>query len=116
MALFTMESRLTAAARLLLPSLLLLSSLASLARGATQCYDLQGNKLGVDDPKPCNSNSQQVSQCCGPNDYCLSNGMCLDVGGDNFYSIHACSDPTWKAPCQRVCQDQGAISRSSVLR
>src|SRR5438046_10766551 len=46
-----------------------------------------------------------VSSCCSPDDYCLTNGYCMDAGWDNAISRGACTDKTFGSPlCSQHCQ------------
>lgn len=60
------------------------------------------SKIRTDDGDwvPCDS-SKSVSHCCSSKDYCLDNGLCLDAGANNYFSIQGCTDPSWPAgsPC-----------------
>ena len=51
----------------------------------------------VDGWYPCNANASN-STCCGGVNFCLSNGLCLDGGSNNFFSIQGCTGPSWNAP------------------
>lgn len=51
---------------------------------------------------PCN-NHGSAAACCGPNYYCLSNGLCW---GDLHLGRGSCTDPTWQAPgCAELCRN-----------
>lgn len=70
------------------------------AASATDCYDYNGNVYAGQ--WPCNPD-QTVSSCCSYPDYCLNNGLCLDAGGNNFYSQQGCTDPAYGDSCNRRC-------------
>ena len=79
--------------------------LARLANAST-CYRADGNPFVLVSPLspwvPCNA-SAEVSTCCSAGDYCLGNGLCLDAGQNNLYTIQGCTSPNWGAPCHRYC-------------
>ncbi len=83
---------------------MMLSLLATLflviAQSDAACYDTAGNKH--DTFLPCNA-SANVSVCCGASDYCLDNGLCLDAGGDNIFTVQGCTSAQWEAPCKQYC-------------
>ncbi|CAJ2506328.1 Uu.00g004580.m01.CDS01 [Anthostomella pinea] len=81
--------------------------LVGVARGASQCYDVSGNLKST--MSPCDP-SADVSVCCSDSDYCLDNGLCLDAGGDNMFTVQGCSSKTWEAPCRQYCPDEGQTS------
>lgn len=62
---------------------------------------------GTPDPemKPCDPTAK-VSTCCRPDDFCLSNGLCLGGGGNNGFSQQGCTKEKWDFPCQQLCTDQ----------
>ncbi|KAK0624880.1 hypothetical protein B0T17DRAFT_255182 [Bombardia bombarda] len=67
------------------------------------CYKLDGapySRIRPDDGDwvPCD-NTARVSSCCSSKDYCMGNGMCLDAGANNYFSLQGCTDPSWPAPC-----------------
>lgn len=61
------------------------------------CYNEGGS---VSSDIPCNSSSS-VSQCCGANWACLSNGLCQEHG-TTAYSQGTCTDPTFQG-CLSFC-------------
>ncbi|KAK3329218.1 hypothetical protein B0H66DRAFT_596815 [Apodospora peruviana] len=90
----------------LLLLLVLLAAAADLVAGT--CYRIDGlpySKIRTDDGDwiPCD-NSATVSSCCSAKDYCLGNGLCLDAGANNYFSIQGCTDPSWPAPCVKTPQ------------
>ncbi|KAK3693390.1 hypothetical protein B0T22DRAFT_505108 [Podospora appendiculata] len=79
----------------------LLLCLADVVAGT--CYKLDGtpySKIRTDDGDwvPCD-NTARISSCCSSKDYCLGNGLCLDAGANNYFSIQGCTDPSWPEPC-----------------
>ncbi|KAJ6784698.1 hypothetical protein PWT90_00441 [Aphanocladium album] len=76
-------------------SLLMLNA----AGAAATCYSYEGKALPM---SPCDG-SGSISPCCGDNDFCLSNGLCLNAGGNNAYSQQGCTDKDWKPPCKKHC-------------
>lgn len=77
------------------PWLLLLIS----TRAAAKCYSYEGNEIGA---YPCNTTAE-ISPCCGSNDFCLSNGLCLNAGGNNAFTQQGCTDKAWGDPCRKYC-------------
>ncbi|KAL4786419.1 hypothetical protein BJX76DRAFT_355147 [Aspergillus varians] len=50
--------------------------------------------------------SDQYTSCCGTNDLCLSNGLCLSVSHQPFVlSRGACTDPEWGSGCPQYCRN-----------
>ncbi|KAK3335241.1 hypothetical protein B0T19DRAFT_3333 [Cercophora scortea] len=85
----------------LLAVIALLLCLADVVAGT--CYKLDGSpysKIRTDDGDwvPCD-NTARISPCCSSKDYCLGNGLCLDAGANNYFSIQGCTDPSWPEPC-----------------
>jgi hypothetical protein len=56
---------------------------------------------------PCNTSSA-ISNCCSPDDYCMSNGLCMDAVIDNVISQQGCTDKTWAGSCQNYCSGTAA--------
>ncbi|KAJ4159482.1 uncharacterized protein LMH87_008382 [Akanthomyces muscarius] len=77
------------------PWLLLLIS----TRAAATCYSYEGKELSA---YPCNATAK-ISPCCGSDDLCLSNGLCLNAGGNNAFAQQGCTDRDWGAPCHKYC-------------
>jgi hypothetical protein len=69
---------------------------------AAVCYKVNGQADPNGSLVPCNPNAA-VSMCCSSSDYCLSNGLCLNSGGNNGFSIQGCTDQNWGALCQMRC-------------
>ncbi|OIW32598.1 hypothetical protein CONLIGDRAFT_630271 [Coniochaeta ligniaria NRRL 30616] len=67
---------------------------------AASCYTPSGNASTT--LIPCNP-GDPVSHCCSESDFCLSNGLCLNAGGNNGYSVQGCTDKNWGAPCDMRC-------------
>jgi len=63
------------------------------------CYNSAGS---VAPWFPCNL-SEAITPCCNNVDFCMSNGICLNGGADNSFTIQGCTDPDWRSPCNRVC-------------
>ncbi|KAK4215434.1 hypothetical protein QBC37DRAFT_372065 [Rhypophila decipiens] len=72
---------------------------------ATPCYRANGTR---DETLFACNPSDDTSPCCRANDLCLSNGLCLNLGGhgDNSYSTQGCTDPKWGSPCLSRCGDK----------
>ncbi|KAI1381099.1 hypothetical protein F4677DRAFT_116857 [Hypoxylon crocopeplum] len=72
------------------------------------CYNSQGfpwaftSQEPVEAWKACDPGAE-VTNCCGPHDYCMSNGLCLDAVIDNMVSQQGCTDRNWAEPCQNYC-------------
>ncbi|KAK5629548.1 hypothetical protein RRF57_005263 [Xylaria bambusicola] len=81
-------------------SLILATLFAVIVETEATCYDTGGSIH--DNFVPCNA-AAEVSVCCGRNDYCLDNGLCLDAGGDNIFTVQGCTSQTWEAPCKQYC-------------
>lgn len=63
------------------------------------CYRADGVTTVED--IPCDT-STGTSACCGADDYCLENGLCLNSG---MLVRGSCTDPKWGAPCNKICPD-----------
>ncbi|KAI1150292.1 hypothetical protein F4825DRAFT_452596 [Nemania diffusa] len=74
--------------------------LVAVTQSSATCYDTAGNEH--DTFFPCNATAE-VSVCCSGSDYCLDNGLCLDTGGDNIFTVQGCTSSTWEAPCKQYC-------------
>ncbi|KAK3936420.1 hypothetical protein QBC46DRAFT_357496 [Diplogelasinospora grovesii] len=108
-----MRSHSGSGSALILPVLLLAG-----ARVSATCYRLDGlpySKIRSDDGDwiPCDTNSR-VSSCCSSKDYCMGNGLCLDAGANNYFSIQGCTDPSWPSPC--ISSPQCVSNIRTVLR
>ncbi|KAI1502578.1 hypothetical protein F5X99DRAFT_152891 [Biscogniauxia marginata] len=86
---------------------LVVSMLARIVSAASVCYDTSGNVK--DNFVPCDT-SADVSVCCTANDYCLDNGLCLDAGGDNQFTVQGCTNSDWSSPCVQYCPDMGTTT------
>jgi hypothetical protein len=89
-------------------SFLVAVTLISPAPARTQvCYGTDGSldTNGV----PCDPSSA-VSPCCHIEDYCLTNGFCLNGGADNAISRGTCTDQNWESSaCPQYCRT-GSLS------
>ncbi|KND91078.1 hypothetical protein TOPH_04344 [Tolypocladium ophioglossoides CBS 100239] len=81
-------------------TLLLISLWADWTQSAATCYDLAGKVNTA--LYPCDT-SADVSPCCGPVDFCLSNGLCLDAGSNNGLTQQGCTSQDWHSPCAKHC-------------
>src|ERR1700761_6331971 len=75
------------------------------ALAGSTCYQLDGtpySKIRPDDGDwvPCDP-SAQVSTCCSDKDYCMGNGLCLDAGANNMFSIQDAPMPHGHLPASR---------------
>ena len=62
---------------------------------------------GVQQPDdiPCNASASNGA-CCGPNDICLTNGFCFQVGGVQSLVRGSCTDELWSSQsCPQICSD-----------
>lgn len=94
----------------LAPSALLLYALllsSVMLRAAATCYDYDGKEMK--DVFPCDATAD-VSQCCSKNDFCLSNGLCLDAGSNNGFTQQGCTSKGWDFPCQKYCRDNAGMA------
>ena len=79
-------------------------SLILVVRAQQTCYSINGNP----DTKmsPCNASAAN-SGCCYANEYCLTNGLCINqalVGGNRLSRV-GCTDKTWEDPaCFQECK------------
>jgi hypothetical protein len=90
----------------ILQSFIVDSFLVAVAIAAT-CYDGQGDQIyGT---QICNP-SAPISTCCDQADNCLSNGLCLDAGGNNLIVQQGCTDANWSPPCYNYCKSTRASS------
>ncbi|KAH9908487.1 hypothetical protein F4778DRAFT_776782 [Xylariomycetidae sp. FL2044] len=75
------------------------------------CFNSKGDAWAFveEDPieawVPCNTSSS-ITNCCGPRDYCMDNGLCLDAVVDNMISQQGCTDRNWSPPCANYCSGQ----------
>ena len=79
-----------------------------LTAAAQQCY-WPNHKAVSDDDKPkkmiaCPAGADSsVSSCCYEEDYCMSNGLCLESVGWTYYR-GGCTDKSFESPsCGRYC-------------
>ncbi|KAF7890468.1 hypothetical protein EAF00_008783 [Botryotinia globosa] len=78
--------------------------------GSGQCFSPKGSR----DPNgiPCFSNDS-ASQCCGSDEFCSTNKLCVSKNDPNKFSRGSCTDSTFKAAsCPNICQsigDTGAV-------
>ncbi|TGO22129.1 hypothetical protein BPAE_0181g00120 [Botrytis paeoniae] len=79
-------------------------------RGSGQCFSSNGSC----DPNgiPCFSNDS-ASRCCGSDEFCSTNKLCVSKNDPNKFSRGSCTDPTFRAAsCPNICQsigDTGAV-------
>lgn len=73
--------------------------------GSGQCFSSNGSC----DPNgmPCFSNDS-ASRCCGSDEYCSTNKLCVSKNDPNRFSSGSCTDPTFRsASCPNICQSVG---------
>lgn len=66
---------------------------------------------------PCNQAADE-SHCCGSNDFCLSNGHCLQAEGvyANRIGRGSCTDSSWRSEaCPYECSDGKNSLRASMI-
>lgn len=85
---------------------------------AATCYRLDGTpfaKIRADDGDwiACDA-SATVSSCCSTKDYCLGNGLCLDAGANNYFSVQGCTDQAWGKPCITNSACKGNIRKTDL--
>ncbi|KAK8867656.1 hypothetical protein PGQ11_006234 [Apiospora arundinis] len=80
------------------------SSISAAAGSNSKCYKRDGSVQTSDwNWLPCDPNAK-ASHCCSGGDFCMSNGLCLDDGGDPYYSAQGCSSPEWpQEGCREIC-------------
>lgn len=71
------------------------------------CYDRSGNVRSQ--WLPCDPNAS-TSTCCSSNDFCMSNGLCLNAGGNQAYTQQGCTDNKWGLPCNFYCRECASTS------
>ncbi|PYH47028.1 uncharacterized protein BP01DRAFT_390173 [Aspergillus saccharolyticus JOP 1030-1] len=77
------------------------------------CYYPSGEDAGSSNV-PCSSD--EYTSCCGQNDLCLSNGLCLSVSHQPYVlSRGACTDPQWGSNCSQYCQDNNPTGGCSII-
>jgi hypothetical protein len=92
---------------LLVPLLLVPSWVAAQDTNST-CFRIDGTaKPAAEGWLPCNPGAA-ASPCCDKNDFCLSNGLCLNAVGNNFIALQGCTSDSWEAPCNKVCNGSNA--------
>ncbi|KAF7948132.1 uncharacterized protein EAE97_003543 [Botrytis byssoidea] len=78
--------------------------------GSGQCFSSNGSR----DPNgiPCFSNDS-TSQCCGSDEFCSTNKLCVSKNDPNKLSRGSCTDSNFRAAsCPNICQsigDTGAV-------
>ncbi|KAI0440087.1 hypothetical protein F4803DRAFT_528916 [Xylaria telfairii] len=82
------------------------------------CYNLEGQLIGDDariSPRqPCDAYAS-TTPCCSRDDFCLSNGLCLDNGGDGRLTIQGCTNPDWAPPCRAEFRDCSSSITSDYI-
>lgn len=85
-------------------SLLLQSSFAAADSNTSLCYKKDGSIQQEQDKKwrPCDPTAN-ISNCCSENDWCMSNGLCLNGISNQYFSEQGCSSSNWESPCRDIC-------------
>ncbi|KAF7854760.1 hypothetical protein EAF04_010328 [Stromatinia cepivora] len=80
------------------------------AGGSGRCFLPNGSV----DPNgiPCLS-GDNTSRCCGSDEFCSTNKLCVSKIDANKFSRGSCADPTFSTACPNFCQ--GASDNGSVL-
>ncbi|KAH8898230.1 hypothetical protein GQ53DRAFT_625138, partial [Thozetella sp. PMI_491] len=76
------------------------------------CYNVAGK--ASDRLYPCDS-SGGIVPCCSANDFCLSNGLCLDGGGNNAFTQQGCTSDSWEAPCRKYCSGNAGLAGDGYI-
>lgn len=84
--------------------ILFITLFSRLTSGETSCYGNVG--FPIEGPRVCDPTAQ-ISNCCNPADICLSNGLCLNAGGNQMMGVLGCTDKEWRAPCHNYCNSTG---------
>ncbi|KAL9008475.1 MAG: hypothetical protein Q9173_006403 [Seirophora scorigena] len=74
----------------------------TLSSTTSQCY--YPSSIPQPNDTPCDP-SLSISNCCAPDDICLSNGLCYRA---NINRLHrgSCTDPTFSSPlCAQICTE-----------
>lgn len=80
---------------------------------AQTCYYPDGSEAAGN--RPCNT-STTYSACCSTTDYCLTNGLCFDAGGNNYMTRDSCTDSSWESNyCPQFCQTSSTSGGESLL-
>ena len=80
---------------------------------AQTCYYPDGSVAAGN--RPCNTTTT-YSACCSTVDYCLTNGLCFDAGGNNHISRESCTDRSWESnDCPQFCQTSRTTAGESLL-
>ncbi|KAK7955965.1 uncharacterized protein PG986_005187 [Apiospora aurea] len=84
--------------------------------GAT-CYNLNGDS--ITGWLPCYSQALTQggkSTCCSKADFCMSNGLCLNGGDNQFFSLQGCTDRHWGGnDCRKLCNPLDGATDASGL-
>lgn len=95
-----------------LQMILLLVTFILVAQAQQTCYSINGNPDTT--MSPCNASATN-SGCCYANEYCLTNGLCINqalVGGNRLSRV-GCTDKTWEDPaCFQECKTGASILKS----
>lgn len=96
---------------ILVTYLALLSSGLNVLASAQACYNSAGLIPSTDGKVkiwvPCNNNTAN-SACCCVDDYCMSNGLCLDTHNEDQITQQGCTDPQWSdVGCIDYCGKRG---------
>ncbi|PYH94089.1 hypothetical protein BO71DRAFT_399142 [Aspergillus ellipticus CBS 707.79] len=80
---------------------------------ARTCYFPDGSTAAEN--VPCSD--ETYSACCGKNDICMSNNLCMDVAEQPYVlSRGGCTDANWESSnCPPVCQDVNTSGGCSII-
>ncbi|KAK7926889.1 hypothetical protein PG985_003887 [Apiospora marii] len=72
------------------------------AAGSSSCYKRDGTPQQVKKWLPCKP-EDKASPCCDAGDFCMSNGLCLNAVGNQWFSAQGCTNPRWDSGCNEIC-------------
>jgi hypothetical protein len=70
--------------------------------GIELCYAVNGKVMANYNVTACEPETA-IRRCCSRADLCADNGLCLNAGGDNLWTIQGCTDWFWGAPFHKFC-------------
>ena len=73
------------------------------AAGSNSCYKRDGALQQAKNWLPCKP-EDKASHCCDASDFCMSNGLCLDAVGNQWFSAQGCTNSRWDS-CTEICND-----------
>jgi hypothetical protein len=67
--------------------------------GIELCYAVNGKVMANYNVTACEPETA-IRRCCSRADLCADNGLCLNAGGDNLWTIQGCTDWFWRTISQ----------------